>query len=101
VGVGGADRTVTIWEVESGRVLYKVNGSRFRCPLRVLAPYDKLQLPGHKGTVTAVDFHPKEPVGKLILSFVPHGYALIRCPFVVLTASTDATMLLGEIDRIS
>lgn len=24
VAVGGADRTVTIWEVESGRVLYKV-----------------------------------------------------------------------------
>jgi WD40 repeat protein len=24
VAVGGADRTVTIWDVESGRVLYKV-----------------------------------------------------------------------------
>jgi hypothetical protein len=22
-----------------------------------------LQLPGHKGTVTSVDFHPKEPIG--------------------------------------
>lgn len=33
VAVGGADRTVTIWEIESGRVLYKVNESRFRCPL--------------------------------------------------------------------
>ena len=25
VGVGGADRTVCIWDVESGKVLYKVN----------------------------------------------------------------------------
>lgn len=24
VGVGGADRTVTIWDVDSGKVLYKV-----------------------------------------------------------------------------
>ncbi|KAG8942199.1 hypothetical protein FRC03_003534, partial [Tulasnella sp. 419] len=59
VAVGGADRAVTVWEVESGRILYK--------------------LPGHKGTVTCVDFHPKEPI--------------------VLTGSKDGTMLLGEIDR--
>jgi len=58
VAVGGADRTVTVWEVESGRVLYK--------------------LPGHRGTVTCVDFHPKEPI--------------------VLTGSKDATLLLGELD---
>ena len=44
VGVGGSDRTVTIWDVESGKVLYK--------------------LPGHKGTVMSVDFHPKEPIGE-------------------------------------
>ena len=29
VAVGGADRTVTVWDVESGRVLYKV-GHWFR-----------------------------------------------------------------------
>ncbi|KAG6839388.1 hypothetical protein C0991_003093 [Blastosporella zonata] len=58
VAVGGADRTVTIWEVESGKILYK--------------------LPGHKGTVTSVDFHPKEPI--------------------ILTGSKDGTMLLGEIE---
>ncbi|KAF9498859.1 WD40 repeat-like protein [Pleurotus eryngii] len=58
VAVGGADRMVTIWEVESGKILYK--------------------LPGHKGTVTAVDFHPKEPI--------------------ILTGSKDGTMLLGEIE---
>ncbi|KAG6919775.1 hypothetical protein DXG01_001614 [Tephrocybe rancida] len=58
VAVGGADRTVTIWEVESGKILYK--------------------LPGHKGTVTSVDFHPKEPI--------------------ILTGSKDGTMILGEIE---
>ncbi|KAH7101694.1 WD40 repeat-like protein [Auriculariales sp. MPI-PUGE-AT-0066] len=59
VAVGGSDRTVTIWEVESGKILYK--------------------LPGHKGAVGAVDFHPKEPI--------------------ILTGSKDAIMLLGEIEQ--
>ncbi|KAM6490411.1 WD40-repeat-containing domain protein, partial [Amanita muscaria] len=58
VAVGGADRMVCIWEVETGKILYK--------------------LPGHKGTVTAVDFHPKEPI--------------------ILTGSKDGIMLLGEIE---
>jgi WD40 repeat protein len=44
VAVGGADRMVCVWDVESGRVVYK--------------------LPGHKGTVTSVDWHPKEPISK-------------------------------------
>ncbi|KAF8513863.1 WD40-repeat-containing domain protein [Gautieria morchelliformis] len=58
VALGGADRTVCIWEVESGKILYK--------------------LPGHKGTVSCVDFHPKEPI--------------------ILTGSKDTTLLLGELD---
>jgi Prp8 binding protein len=49
VAVGGADRTVTIWDVESAKVVYK--------------------LPGHKGTVMCVDFHPKEPIGAFLLVF--------------------------------
>jgi len=47
-----------IWEVDSGKVAYK--------------------LPGHKGTVTCVDFSPREPI--------------------VLTGSKDGTMILGELD---
>lgn len=39
IAVGGGDRTVTVWDVESGKVVYK--------------------LPGHKGTVTGVDLHPR------------------------------------------
>lgn len=42
VAVGGGDRTVTLWDVESGEIQYK--------------------LPGHRGTVTSCAFHPKEPV---------------------------------------
>jgi Prp8 binding protein len=47
IAVGGGDRTVTVWEVETGKVLYK--------------------LPGHKGTVTGVDLHPRyvRPTGRL------------------------------------
>ncbi|KAL0576086.1 hypothetical protein V5O48_005885 [Marasmius crinis-equi] len=58
VAVGGADRMVCIWDVESAKILYK--------------------LPGHKGTVTSVDFHPQEPI--------------------ILTGSKDGTMILGEIE---
>lgn len=61
VAVGGADRTVTVWDVESTKIQYK--------------------LPGHKGTVTCVDFHPKEPI--------------------ILTGSKDATLLLGELEETS
>lgn len=31
VAVGGADRTVCIWDVESGKVLYKVRGLLVIC----------------------------------------------------------------------
>ncbi|KAH8834535.1 WD40-repeat-containing domain protein [Flagelloscypha sp. PMI_526] len=58
VAVGGADRMVCVWDVESGGIVYK--------------------LPGHKGTVTCVDWHPKEPI--------------------LLTGSKDGTMLLGEVE---
>ncbi|KAJ6578954.1 WD40-repeat-containing domain protein [Mycena sp. CBHHK59/15] len=58
VAVGGADRAVCVWEAGGGRLVYK--------------------LPGHRGTVMAVDFHPREPI--------------------LLTGSKDGTMLLGELD---
>lgn len=61
VAVGGADRTVTIWDVETTKIQYK--------------------LPGHKGTVTCADFHPKEPI--------------------ILTGSKDSTLLLGELEETS
>ena len=45
VACGGGDRTVTVWEVETGKILYKLGG--------------------HKGSVGAVDWHPREPISEL------------------------------------
>lgn len=42
VACGSADRTVVIWDALSTKILYK--------------------LPGHKGCVNQVDFHPSEPI---------------------------------------
>ncbi|KAI9025926.1 WD40-repeat-containing domain protein [Phycomyces nitens] len=57
IACGSADRTAVVWEVDSGKILYK--------------------LPGHKGSVNDVDWHPKEPI-------------LMSC-------STDKTIFLGEV----
>ncbi|KAI8065511.1 WD40-repeat-containing domain protein [Gongronella butleri] len=54
---GSADRSVVIWEVATAKILYK--------------------LPGHRGCVNDVDWHPKEPI--------------------VMSASTDKTIFLGEV----
>jgi len=42
VAAGSSDRFVYVWDVESKQMLYK--------------------LPGHRGAVTEVSFHPKEPI---------------------------------------
>lgn len=57
-----------------------------------------LQLPGHKGTVTAVDFHPKEPISEPSQYHRVISLSLIACVLVVLTGSKDGTMLLGELE---
>ncbi|KAJ2402513.1 hypothetical protein GGI23_000662 [Coemansia sp. RSA 2559] len=57
VASGSVDRTLTIWNMRTGEIKYK--------------------LPGHKGCVTQVDFHPQEPI--------------------VLSGSVDKTMFLGEL----
>ena len=56
-----------------------------------------IQLPGHKGTVTAVDFHPKEPIGGSFDHLIYMSSALTSL-LLVLTGAKDATMLLGELD---
>eukprot|EP01095_Lingulamoeba_sp_RSL-Kostka_P003266 TRINITY_DN1425_c0_g1_i1.p1 TRINITY_DN1425_c0_g1~~TRINITY_DN1425_c0_g1_i1.p1 ORF type:complete len:369 (+),score=97.90 TRINITY_DN1425_c0_g1_i1:191-1297(+) len=55
---GSADRFVYIWDSNSREILYK--------------------LPGHKGVVTSVSFHPNEPI--------------------IASSSTDKTIYLGEIN---
>jgi Prp8 binding protein len=56
VAAGSGDRFVYVWDTASRKILYK--------------------LPGHKGSVHEVDFHPKEPI-------------LASC-------SSDQTVFLGE-----
>ena len=43
IASGAGDRTVVVWDRIEGEILYK--------------------LPGHKGTVTQVAWHPKQPIG--------------------------------------
>jgi len=57
VVAGGGDRSVNVWDVMTRKLLYK--------------------LPGHKGCVIDVDFHPKEPI--------------------VASAGADKQIFLGEI----
>lgn len=57
IGCGSADRNVYVWDVTTRNLLYA--------------------LPGHKGSVNEVDFHPKEPI--------------------VLSASSDQRLYLGEL----
>lgn len=45
---GSGDRTVVVWAVSSSRIIYK--------------------LPGHKGCVNQVDWHPNEPIGNYLVS---------------------------------
>ena len=58
VACGSADRSVCVWDVTSAKLLYK--------------------LPGHKGTVNDVDWHPVEPV--------------------LASGSVDKTIFIGEIN---
>lgn len=59
VSAGSADQLVYVWDAETRTILYK--------------------LPGHRGAVSEVDFHPKEPI--------------------IVSASLDKSMFLGELER--
>ena len=59
VSCGSSDRFVYVWDTGSRNIAYK--------------------LPGHQGSVNAVDFHPTEPI--------------------VLSAGSDKRMFLGELGR--
>lgn len=59
VACGSADRSVVIWKTETGEVEYK--------------------LPGHKGGVNQVDWHPVDPV--------------------IVSCSTDKTLYLGDVTQ--
>lgn len=57
IAAGSGDHTVVVWDVDSAKILYK--------------------LPGHKGCVTDVRFHPEEPI--------------------ILSSSCDRGLIMGEV----
>lgn len=76
IAAASGDGTVAVWSSETGRLLYK--------------------LPGHKGTVNSAEFAPgEEPIRMFTLLRV----WLVWCTdlILVLSASSDRTMLLGEL----
>lgn len=78
IAAGSGDRSAVVWEAATGRLLYK--------------------LPGHKGAVNDVRFAPNdEPLSELSCRV----HAKDTCPKVqtVLTASTDKSLMLGELGR--
>lgn len=76
VAAGGGDGTVTVWSNDTGKLAYK--------------------LPGHKGTVNCAEFAPgDEPIRKSTLHHTP--YLISKLIVVVLSASSDRNMLLGEL----
>lgn len=79
IAAASGDGTVVVWSSETGKLMYK--------------------LPGHKGTVNCAEFAPgKEPIR---MSFPLPLFTLsdIVCAdlLAVLSASSDRTMLLGEL----
>lgn len=76
IAAGSGDRTAVVWEVSTGRILHK--------------------LPGHKGAVNDVRFAPNDqPMSE---SFQSIGRAATNIS-LVLTASTDKNLMLGELSR--
>lgn len=58
VSAGSSDRFHYIWDTTSRRILYK--------------------LPGHNGSVNDIDFHPKEPIGKILyIMLIFHSHFII------------------------
>lgn len=77
IAAASGDGSVIVWSSENGKLLYK--------------------LPGHKGTVNSAEFSPrKEPICESSFPICSwQSCDLMRC--LVLSASSDRTMLLGEL----
>ena len=75
IAAGSGDGTANVWSSETGKLLYK--------------------LPGHRGTVNCAEFAPsKEPIRKRP---DPKLEVVLELTMLVLTASSDRKMLLGEL----
>jgi Prp8 binding protein len=81
IAAGSGDRTAVIWEASTGKLLQK--------------------LPGHKGAVNDVRFAPHdEPLRKSSPSHLGNPFSrVLTTPLTVLSASTDRSLMLGELTR--
>lgn len=78
IAAGSGDNTVVVWDVKTGKLLYK--------------------LPGHKGTVNDVRFTPNdEPISEF--SIRPPSTVLLCLTGAVVSASSDRNLMLGELGR--
>ncbi len=78
VAAGSGDGSVVVWSSDSGKLLYK--------------------LPGHKGAVTAAEFSPSdEPISTYALLLTGSGSLSPSNTLIVLSASSDRTLMLGEL----
>lgn len=98
VAVGSADRSVCIWEMESGKILYKVSLSSFFLPgmmrkFMVMDSFLGIRVPSRR--LTSIQKSPS-----VSLSYRDHQISTRIAYYSpsVLTGSKDATMLLGEIE---
>ena len=82
IAAGSGDRTAVVWDAKTEKILYK--------------------LPGHKGPVNDVRFSPNdEPISEFFFFFFFFLVAqmLIENGFSVVSASSDRTLLLGELGK--
>lgn len=80
IAAGSGDRSVVVWDVKSGKLLYK--------------------LPGHKGTVNDVRFSPNdEPISEFISDAAIHLCLIVTNYATVVSCSSDRNLLLGELGK--
>ena len=79
IAAGGGDRTAVVWETRTGKLLHK--------------------LPGHKGAVNDVRFHPLgEPISMCFPLRDGVKDSLLICGIVV-SASSDRNLIVGELGK--
>lgn len=73
-------RSVYVWNTATCQIVYR--------------------LPGHRGSVNDVDFHPKEPICKFVtaMSKIKAGIDGVWCCVLVLSCSSDKQLYVGELD---
>lgn len=80
IAAGSGDRTVVVWDANTGKLLYK--------------------LPGHKGAVNDVRFSPRdEPISECRTIHQVTRSNRVADIFVVVSGSSDGMLLLGELGK--